>query len=96
MPKTVSEERRFTIQVTLALAPDQASELRKIGEEMGSQNSAARQIMNDWFNWYGLPTVVKDALKEDAKRQKIDQREYVTNLLMACYDDLRHQHRKDQ
>ena len=83
--------------MTLSISRAAGGELRKRGEELGSQNEAARQVMDDYFFWYALPGSVVDLLMQDAKAKKMSQREYVVDALMRRYDDLRHQqHRKEK
>ena len=91
MPRTVSEEGPMKTQVTVSISKIAAAHLRKRGEELGSQNEAARQILDDYFNWYGLPVTVVELLGQEAKARKLSQRDYVVFALMSRYDELRQQ-----
>jgi hypothetical protein len=97
MPRTVSDEGPMKVQVTVSVSRTAAAELRKRGEEIGSQNEAARQLLDDYFNWYQLPVTVVELLSNDAKAKKLSQRDYIVFALMSRYDELRQrQQRKEK
>ena len=96
MPRTVSDEGPMKVQVTMSVSRNAAAELRKRGEEIGSQNEAARQILDDYFNWYGLPITVVELLSQEAKARKLSQRDYVVFALMSRYDELRPQQQRKE
>ena len=86
MPKSFSQVE--FIQITVKLPPKTLSFVRKRAEEIGSQAEAVREAIEAVHTFFGLPDLMANALREDAKRQGKDDLGYVRELLAKRYQDL--------
>lgn len=90
MPRTPVED---VIQTSVRLPPVVVSWLQELAVARGggNVNKVHRRLVEDAWSWYGLPTPLVNALKEDARLFGIDTaepREYVMHLLTERYAQL--------
>jgi len=92
MPKTNTPTDEL-IMFSVRVPPRVAAWIDEVAELKGSNRSRlSRQVFEDASTFYGLPAPVVEALKRDAESLNIDPtdpRDYVVNLLMMRYSELR-------
>ena len=96
MPRTPISD---VLQLSVRLPPQVVFWLRDLAKEMGQGDMATihRRIVEDAWNWFGLPAPMVDSLKRDCEAQGMNPstpREYVMNLLALRFAELRSQESK--
>lgn len=86
MPRSVGNQPG--VQVSVVLSPRLFGLVRERAEQLGSQADAIREAVDAHFTLFGLPDLIADRLREDAKSQNKDMAGYIRELLAHRYEEV--------
>jgi GAF domain-containing protein len=91
MAQTPSSGSKNLINFTVKLAPSQLRYLESLAPALGatSQQSALREVLEQFQSWFRLPVYQREALQKELAAKKISILQYIQELLARHFEEIR-------